>query len=295
MKIGLDIGGTKIEAIVLNDQHETVFRQREGTPTEDYAATLEVVEKLVALGEQKAGEPCTVGIGLPGVVSRRREGLMKNANSTWLNGKPFRADIEDVLDRTVRIENDANCFALHEAILGAGKEYNTVFGVIMGTGVGGGFVVNNSLVVGPNALTGEWGHNPQPWQRENEKNVVCYCGKENCIETFLSGPGFMQRYGHAIGKAENITDAAKHAQEFPQVRETLSAWYDSVAAALASVINILDPEVIVLGGGVSRIEGLEIEIRKRLQAFVFGGEADTAVRIAQHGDASGVFGAALLW
>lgn len=295
MNIGIDIGGTKIEIAVLSVEGETCFRHRIATPVNDYQATLIAVRDLVVLAEKSVGQRCTIGIGLPGVVSSKR-GVMKNANSTWLNGMDFFADIQYVLNRDVRIENDANCFALHEAVYGAGRGEHTVFGVIMGTGVGGGLVIGQQLLSGPNALTGEWGHNPQPWKESDAASVQCYCGKADCIETFLSGPGFMQRLKHDFGDNATVTGIAELAEtNGGPALDVMNSWYKTVAAALASVVNLIDPDVIVLGGGLSNIPQLPLRIQEHLHSYVFGGECSTAIRVAEHGDSSGVFGAALLW
>ena len=264
MRIGVDLGGTKIEAIALDGSRE-VFRKRVATPRGDYEATLLSVKKLV----DEAGEGA-VGVGIPGTLSRVT-GLVKNANSTWLIGKPLKDDLEKSLNRAVRIENDANCFALSEAVDGAGKGAGVVFGVILGTGVGGGIVVGGRVLVGPNAIAGEWGHNPLPSpQPEDLPLRKCYCGRLGCIETYLCGPA-LERDGD------------------------LALYQERLARSLATVINILDPDVVVLGGGVSNVESLYTEIPERWKRYVFSDHVATRLARNVHGDSSGVRGAAWLW
>ena len=264
MNIGVDLGGTKIEAIALEGSRE-VFRKRIATPRGDYDETLLSIGNLV----REAGEG-TVGIGIPGALSRVT-GLVKNANSTWLIGKPLKQDLERVLGREVRIENDANCFALSEAVDGAGKGASVVFGVILGTGVGGGIVVDGKVLVGPNAIAGEWGHNPLPSpQPEDLPLRRCYCGRLGCIETYLCGPA-LERDGD------------------------LSLYTERLARSLATVINILDPDVVVLGGGVSNLESLYTEVPKLWNRYIFSDHVATRLARNLHGDSSGVRGAAWLW
>src|SRR5438105_3421635 len=243
MRIGIDLGGTKIEAIALDGQRE-VFRKRIASPRGDYAATIAAVVSLV----KDAGNG-TIGIGIPGTLSRV-SGLVKNANSTWLIGKPLKHDLERALGREVRIENDANCFALSEAVDGAGKGARVIFGVILGTGVGGGIVVDGKVLVGANAIAGEWGHNPLPLPRDADLPLpACYCGRAGCIETYLSGPGVLRDYERATG--ERLAPETIMALEQPFHR-----YAQRLARALASVVNVLDPDVIVLGGGMSNVERL---------------------------------------
>lgn len=283
MRIGVDLGGTKIEAIALDGARE-VFRKRIPTPRGDYAATLRAVAGLV--GEIGEG---TVGIGIPGALSRVT-GLVKNANSTWLIGKPLREDLENALGREVRLENDANCFALSEAVDGAGKGAAVVFGVILGTGVGGGVVVHGRLWSGPNAIAGEWGHNPLPSPTPGDLPLpACYCGRAGCIETYLSGPGLSRDHAQATG-------ANLSAQDIVSLQgESVARYEERLARSLASVINVLDPDVIVLGGGMSNVRRLYTEVPRLWGRYVFSDQVATRLARNAHGDSSGVRGAAWLW
>ena len=268
LRIGIDLGGTKTEALAFDADGREVFRKRVPSPRGDYAATLNTIAALVA----EAGEG-TVGVGIPGALSHAT-GLVKNANSTWLIGKPLKDDLERVLGRPVRLANDANCFALSEATDGAGAGAEVVFGVILGTGVGGGIVVRGRLVEGANAIAGEWGHNPLPVPRAEDMPLrPCYCGREGCIETYLSGPALERDGGEA----------------------TLNVYCERLARALACVINILDPDVIVLGGGVSNIARLYDEVQRLWERYVFSDHVATRLVPPKHGDSSGVRGAAWLW
>jgi fructokinase len=282
-RIGIDLGGTKIEAIALDASGREVFRKRVPSPRGDYAATIQTVKQLV----DDAGEG-TVGIGMPGALSKLN-GLVKNANSTWLNGKPLKEDLEQALGREVRLENDANCFALSEATDGAGKGAAVVFGVILGTGVGGGIVVHGKLVPGINAIAGEWGHNPLPAPRpEDLPQPDCYCGRKACIETYLSGPGLASDYERTTGKRVGAEEAVLHA-------ETMGRYVERLARALAGVINVLDPDVIVLGGGMSKVARLYTEVPRLWTRHVFSDQVATRLAPPVHGDSSGVRGAAWLW
>jgi len=274
MRIGIDLGGTKSEIIILGDDGEELLRERVPTPRGDYAATLATIAALVKSAEAKvgAGRTAPIGVGIPGAESRVT-GLIKNANSTWLIGQPLRADLEQALQRPVRIANDANCFALSEATDGAAAGAKVVFGVILGTGVGGGIVVNGQVLVGPNAIAGEWGHNRLPGE-DTERH--CYCGRTNCIETFLSGPALA-----ADGGAED--EAAMQRYEA------------RLARALSQVINIIDPDVIVLGGGVSNLDRLYDRVPLLWGEWVFSDHVATQLVKNKHGDSSGVRGAAWLW
>tara|TARA_R110002110_G_scaffold68731_8_gene185853 strand:- start:9163 stop:10062 length:900 start_codon:yes stop_codon:yes gene_type:complete len=296
MRIGIDLGGTKIEGLALDAKGKTCAHLRIPAPRGDYSATLAAIRDLVAVLESESGERGTVGIGMPGTISPAT-GLVKNANSTWLIGHPFAADLETVLGRTVRLANDADCFALSEATDGAGAGAETVFGVILGTGVGGGIAVNGRLISGPNAITGEWGHNPLPWMLPDEiPGSDCYCGKTGCIETWLSGPGFAADYEAETGDAlspEEIVSAAEGGQR--TARFALRRYSDRLARALSHVINILDPHTIVLGGGMSNIAALYDEVPSRWGAYVFSDSVATRLIRHAHGDASGVRGAAWLW
>ncbi len=278
MRIGVDLGGTKIEAVALADDGRELFRRRVATPQGDYDATIRAIVGLVGDAERSTDARGSVGVGVPGIPSVAT-GLMKNANSTCLNGRPLVADLAAALGREIRVANDANCFALSEATDGAGEGARVVFGVIVGTGTGGGIVVDGRVLVGPNGVAGEWGHNPLPWARDDElPGPPCFCGKRGCIETFLSGPGVASDHARRTGET---LDLARHA--------------DRMARALASVIDLLDPDVIVLGGGVSNLAHLYDAVPRLWGAHVFSDRVDTKLRPAKHGDASGVRGAAWLW
>ncbi|MFL5515711.1 MAG: ROK family protein [Gemmatimonadales bacterium] len=296
MQIGVDLGGTKIEGIVLDADTLVAVRRRLATPR-DYTGTLDAIARLVAELEAEAGRTGTVGVGIPGVVSRAT-GLVKNANSTWLNGRPLLAELETRLARPVRVANDANCFALSEAIDGAGEGFETVFGVILGTGVGGGIAVRQRLHEGPNQIAGEWGHNPLPWMTDEERasSPACYCGKNGCVETFLSGPGFERDYALLSGarrSSQDIVHAA--AARDPRALQALERYQDRLARALAAVIDVLDPDAVVLGGGMSNLPDLPSAISARLPRYVFSDTVLTPVVRNLHGDSSGVRGAAWLW
>lgn len=298
MRIGIDLGGTKTEAVLLAADGTILFRQRRATPRDDYEGTLAVIAALVHAAEQSAGGRCTVGIGMPGAISPA-SGLVKNANSTWLNGRPLRQDVETRLARPVRLANDANCFALSEASDGAGTGAAVVFGVILGTGCGGGVVVHGRPLTGPNAVAGEWGHMPLPWPRDGEwPGPPCYCGRSGCVETFLSGPGLVRDYA-GTDAASAATDAAgviaRAAAGEARARAALDRYTDRLARGLAVVIDVLDPDVIVLGGGLSNVHALYDTVRERLPAWVFSDAVTTRLVPPAHGDSSGVRGAAWLW
>jgi fructokinase len=295
MRIGIDLGGTKIEGIALAADGTVPVRRRVATPRA-YGETLDALEELVGAVERAAGERCTVGIGIPGIVSRVT-GLVKNANSTWLNGRPLASDLEARLDRPIRVMNDANCFALSEAADGAAAGAGAVFGVILGTGVGGGFVLDGRVHVGVNEIGGEWGHNPLPWMTaEEHPGPLCFCGKRGCVEMFLSGPGLERDHvAHAGARlpAREITAAA--ASGDAAAAATMARYRDRLARALASVVNVLDPDVVVLGGGLSNIPGLAEAALEGLPRWVFSDTLATRVVRNVHGDSSGVRGAAWLW
>lgn len=294
-RMGIDLGGTKTEVLVLDPLGESVYRRRVDTPAHSYALILAMVGELVADAENEIGQAVSVGIGIPGAISPA-SGRLRNSNTACLNGSAFDRDLEAALGRRVRIENDANCFALSEARGGAARGYDLVFGVIVGTGTGGGIVIDGKLARGPNAIGGEWGHNPLPWLRAEDGESTCYCGKTACIETFLSGPGFAHnhevRHGRAMTSRE-IVAAAEAGDD--SCREMLDIYHDQMARALASLINILDPQAIVIGGGMSNIESIYRELPRRLSAYVFSDFVATPVLRAERGDASGVYGAAMLW
>ena len=295
-RIGVDLGGTKIEAIALAGDGTIPVRERISTPR-NYRDELEAVARLVRSVEKAAGAPgASVGIGIPGAIDPVT-GLVKNANSVWLNGTPLQRDLESALGRPVRIMNDANCFAISEAADGAGAGAGVVFGVILGTGVGGGIVVHGRCLEGPNLIAGEWGHNPLPWMTADEyPGPMCYCGKAGCIETFLSGPGLERDYVTATGTPMHSREigAAARSNDADAIA-TLERYHDRLARALAVVINVVDPDVIVLGGGMSNLPDLAGAASARLPRYVFSTSVRTRVVGNVHGDSSGVRGAAWLW
>jgi predicted NBD/HSP70 family sugar kinase len=295
IRIGIDLGGTKTEIVALGPAGEVLLKRRETTPAQDYTATLALIVRLVQEAEARLGASATVGIGTPGSLSPAT-GLVRNSNSTCLNGKPFRDDLQRALGGTIRMANDADCFALSEALDGAARGAGTVFGVILGTGVGGGIVVNGRVLSGPNAIAGEWGHNPLPWPRDDERpGPACYCGKPGCIETFLSGPGLAFDHERATGvrlQPEDIVSRARSGEG--NATATLRRYEERLARALATVINILDPDVIVLGGGMSNVESLYERVPPLLANWVFSDVVRTRLARNLHGDSSGVRGAAML-
>jgi len=296
-RIGVDLGGTKIEAVVLGGDGQERARRRIPTPTDGYAATVRAVITLVETLECELGlPPAPVGIGIPGTLSRAT-GRVKNANSTCLNGQRLDHDLEEALGRPVRIQNDANCFTMSEAADGAGAGAQIVFGVILGTGVGAGLVINGTVIDGPNGITGEWGHNPLPWPMDDERpGPDCYCGRCGCIEAFLSGPGLAARHrdsGHQPATPAELADAAAHGDA--AAIATLDRYTDRLARGLAHVINIIDPDVIVLGGGLSNLTRLYDGVPRLWGRWVFSDRVDTTLVQAVHGDSSGVRGAAWLW
>ena len=296
MRIGIDLGGTKTEVIALADDGQELFRHRVLTPRGCYEETIALINSLVDEAEQRTGMKGTVGIGTPGSISPAN-GLIKNANSVWLNGKPLEQDLVAALQRPVRLANDADCFALSEAVDGAAQGAGTVFGVIIGTGTGGGIVINGKLLKGPNAIAGEWGHNPMPWQRWDERRgAPCYCGKRGCIETFLSGAGLSRDHYDTTRQRLSAAELALRCEKGDHLAEqTMARYEDRLARALAAVINILDPDVIVLGGGVSNISSLYRRVPKLWGRYVFSDTVATHLLPAKHGDSSGVRGAAWLW
>lgn len=296
IRFGIDLGGTKIELIVLDAAGEEIWRLREPTPQGDYRGTLEVMRQLVAQAESELGEPGSVGIGTPGAVSRAT-GRLKNANSVCLNGQPLAEDLERLLGRPVRIANDADCFALSEASDGAAAGLAVVFGVILGTGVGGGIVVHGHLLQGPNAIAGEWGHNPLPWPRPDElPGPACYCGKHGCIETFVSGPGLERDYRQETGAALTAQAILALTEAGDATAEAAFQRYEErLARALGHVMNILDPDAIVLGGGMSNCARLYANVPRIWDRHVFSDRVDTLLLPPRHGDSSGVRGAAWLW
>jgi len=288
MRIGIDLGGTKIEAVALARDGSERFRQRVATPAGNYDATVRAIADLVGAADAATGVQASVGIGIPGTVSPAT-GFIKNANSTCLIGKPLDKDIAAAVGRPVRLANDADCFTLSEASDGAAAGALIVFGVILGTGVGGGLVIEGRVVSGPNAITGEWGHNPLPWPTAAERpGPACYCGLTGCIETYLSGPGLMRDHG-ADWSAERIATSDE-----PAARAAMDRYVERLARGLAHVINIIDPHVIVLGGGLSRIGRLYDDV-PRAWRHVFSDTVATRLLPPAHGDSSGVRGAAWLW
>ena len=296
MRIGIDLGGTKIEGVAIADDGSERLRRRIPAPRGDYASTLAAVTGLVRGIEAELGVEATVGIGIPGAISHAT-GRVKNANSTWLNGTPLPDDLARMLDRPIRLANDANCFALSEAVDGAGAGAGIVFGIIVGTGTGGGIVVNRHVLVGSNAIAGEWGHNPLPAPRDGESpGPPCYCGRRGCIETFLSGPALARDYAEGGGAAVSAEDvAARAAAGEARACAVLERYAERMARALASVMNLLDPDVIVLGGGLSNIDRLYERVPQLWSPHVFSDRVATQLVRARHGDSSGVRGAAWLW
>jgi fructokinase len=296
LRIGIDLGGTKIEGIVLDDAGKTAARKRLVTPRDDYEGTVAAVAALVLDLERETGSPATVGVGTPGAISPAT-GVMKNANSTWLNGRPLATDLERALGRSVRLANDANCFALSEAVDGAAAGAEVVFGVIVGTGCGAGIVVHGRPLTGPNAVAGEWGHNPMPWPVEGEwPGPPCYCRRTGCTEMFLSGPGLARDHRTATGRDWEASAIERAAIDGDAPAEAALARYTNrMARALASVINILDPDVIVLGGGISNLARLYVDVPRLWSRWVFSDRVDTRLLPPKHGDSSGVRGAAWLW
>jgi fructokinase len=296
LRFGVDLGGSKIEIIALDEIGAPRLRRRVATPRGDYAKTLATIAELVRAAEAELDCRGRVGICTPGAISPAT-GLLKNSNSVCLNGKPLDQDLQRLLQREVRIANDADCFALSEAADGAATGAATVFGVIVGTGTGGGLVVHGRLLAGPNAIAGEWGHNPLPWPSDDERpGPACYCGKTGCIETWLSGPGLEREYrrlGGTMLKAERIAEQDRRGEGLAVA--CLDHYIDRMARAMASVINVVDPEVIVLGGGVSNIERLYRDVPRAWAEYVFSDRVDTRLIPPRHGDSSGVRGAARLW
>lgn len=295
LRIGVDLGGTKIEVIALEAGAERL-RRRIVAPRGDYAATLNSITGLVHEAERELGESGTLGVGIPGAASLAT-GLVKNANSTWLIGKPLRQDLEARLGREVRLANDANCFALSEAVDGAGQGARTVFGVILGTGVGGGIVVDGRVLEGANAIAGEWGHNPLPLPTPEDLPLPhCYCGRAGCIETYLSGPGLEADHLKATGSRLTASEISRAAERGNAACEaSLVRYEERLARALATVINLLDPEVIVLGGGLSNLRRLYANVPQRWARYVFSDTVATRLLPPAHGDSGGVRGAAWLW
>lgn len=296
VRIGIDWGGTKIEALAMEADGRELRRVRIPTPRHDYEGSIRAVTELVASIEGEVGRTGPIGVGIPGMIEPAT-GLVKNANSTWLNGRPLEKDLSAALEREVRCVNDANCLALSEAIDGAGAGHDIVFAAILGTGCGAGIAIHGRMHSGANGLAGEWGHNPLPWQRADEyPGDLCYCGQRGCIEGWLSGPALEEDYRRGSGRAlwgREIVAEAENGE--PHAVAALDRYEDRLARALAHVVNLLDPDVIVLGGGLSRIDRLYRNVPAKIGGWVFGKSVSTPVRPALHGDSSGVRGAAHLW
>lgn len=296
MRIGIDLGGTKIEVIALNDKGIELYRERLATPQHDYHATLNAITTLITNAQTHSKQTASIGIGIPGALSATNA-LVKNANSTWLIGKPLKADLESQLGCAIRIENDANCFAVSEATDGAAKNAAIVFAVIIGTGTGAGLVVNKRVIVGANAIAGEWGHNPLPWPTTEElPGRQCYCGKTGCIETWLSGSGFTNDHHSRGGLGKTAQDIVKLAEQGDKIAQaSLTLYEDRLARSLATIINVLDPDVIVLGGGMSNISRIYTNVPKIWHKYIFSDQVNTQLTPPVYGDSSGVRGAAWLW
>jgi fructokinase len=296
VRIGIDLGGTKIELIALESGGEILRRERVATPSGDYDAMIGAMRDLVLRAENEIGRRGSVGVAIPGTISART-GLVKNANSTKLIGHPLDKDLAAAIERPVRVANDANCFTLSEATDGAGRDASIVFGIIAGTGVGGGIVVDGRVLVGANAIAGEWGHNPLPAPSHEEiPGPACYCGKRGCIESWLSGPALARQYTDAAGRALIGTEIASAAENGDAAaKAVMEIFVDRFARAIAGVVNLIDPHAIVLGGGLSKIDALYRELPTRIQAYSFTPEGPAHVLKNKHGDSSGVRGAAWLW
>ena len=296
MRIGVDLGGTKIEIIALDDRGAPLLRRRVPTPAGDYSGTVRAIAELVRSAQAQIGVFASVGIATPGALSPQT-GLLRNSNSVVLNGKPLDRDLADALGQPVRLENDANCLAISEAADGAGAGSRVVFAAILGTGVGGGIVIEGRILTGLNRIGGEWGHNPLPWATEHERpGYRCYCGKFGCIETFLSGAGLAREYFSLSQKelpAEQIAEAEQSGE--PDAIKSIAAYQDRLARSLAALVNILDPDTIVLGGGISNISSLYDRLTELIAQRAFSDGIKTKVVRAAHGDSSGVRGAAWLW
>jgi predicted NBD/HSP70 family sugar kinase len=296
IRLGIDLGGTKTEIIALDERRTELLRRREPTPAGDYDATLALIARLVRETEAELGKRGSVGIGAPGALSPATQRI-RNSNSTCLNGRPLKEDLEREIGREVRIANDANCFALSEAVDGAARNVRVAFGVILGTGVGGGIVIHGRVLGGVNAIAGEWGHNALPWPQADElPGPPCYCGKTGCIETFVSGTGLSRDHFEATGEKLAPAPIFERAGAGDAPAEATLARYEGrLARALASVVNVLDPDVIVLGGGVSNIERLYSNVPRLWTSWIFSDVVRTRLVPNYHGDSSGVRGAALLW
>jgi fructokinase len=296
MRIGIDLGGTKIELVALDSAGDVIWRERVPTPKDDYEGTIRAMRDLVVRAENDLKDRGSVGVAIPGSISART-GLVKNANSTKLIGHPLDKDLAAAIGRPVRVANDANCFALSETTDGAGRGAHTVFGIIAGTGVGGGITVGGHVLVGANRIAGEWGHNPLPYPSHDEiPGPPCYCGKAGCIEAWLSGPALARQFKDQTGHALIATEIAEAAENGDaDANAVMEAFYDRFARSIAGIVNVIDPDVVVIGGGLSKIDGLYRELPERIMAYAFTPEGFTRVLKNVHGDSSGVRGAAWLW
>ncbi|MCM2679075.1 ROK family protein [Echinimonas agarilytica] len=298
IRIGIDLGGTKTECVALDSNTgEQLFRERLPTEKGDYYGTLDTIRHLVSLAETELAETASVGVGIPGTLSGQT-GFVKNANSIWLNGRDFKNDLESILGRSIRLANDANCFAVSEAVDGAGMGADVVFGIILGTGVGAGLVVHQSVINGANGLAGEWGHNGlhRPTVEEIELATSCYCGQHGCIETWLSGPSFEREYFKLSGLSLNASSIVhKMLTGDDAAQQCMKSYCSRLVRSLAHMVNMIDPDVIVLGGGMSNVDALYPYLNTHLESHVFGQECKTKVVKNEHGDSSGVRGAAWLW
>ncbi len=296
VRIGVDLGGTKIEVLAMDTNGVELLRRRVPTPRDDYESTVRAIKDLVEGAESELSLRGTVGVGIPGALSTVT-GLVKNANSTWINGKPLDRDLAAALGRRVRLQNDANCLAVSEAVDGAGAGAHAVFAAILGTGVGAGIAIDGRPLSGRHSISGEWGHNPLPWPGDDERpGPACFCGRHGCVETFLSGPGLARDHqAHTGEERGGPAIAAQAASGDVSAIATMARYLDRLARALATVINVVDPDVVVFGGGLSQIELIYSQLPKSLNAYVFSDQCTTPVRPARHGDSSGVRGAAWLW
>jgi len=296
LRIGVDLGGTKIEFVALERDGHEVYRHRVSTPRNDYDGTVRAIKVGVERIEAELGRAGTVGVGIPGTISHITNAV-KNANSTWMNGRPFDRDLNNALQREVRCANDANCLAVSEATDGAGAGNRVVFAVVLGTGCGGGIAIDGQVHNGRNGVAGEWGHTTLPWMKPEEyPGPECYCGYRGCIETWISGTGLEADYERATKtKLKGKEIVARCESGETAALASLARYENRLTRSLAQMINILDPDIIVLGGGVSQVPHLYRNVPQRLKEYVFGREADTPVVVAKHGDASGVRGAAWLW
>jgi len=296
MKIGIDLGGTKIESIAISDTGEELLRKRIITPKGDYIGTVNAIVGIVRSLESETKQKGSVGIGIPGAISSQ-SGLIKNANSTWLIGKPFDNDLEDALERKVRLANDANCLAVSEAVDGAGAGVKIVFAIVIGTGCGGGIAIDQKVHTGLNSIAGEWGHVSLGWMSKDEyPGLTCYCGQRGCLETYISGTGFENEYEKLTGNRKTGNEIAELLKaEDPEAEKVMQTYENRLARAIATAVNIIDPEVLVLGGGMSNISRIYETVPNLVQKWTFGKEFLTPIKQAMHGDSSGVRGAAWLW